>query len=171
MGPNNWATPQWLFDYFDKTFHFQLDVCAEPWNAKCSNYFTEEQNGLKQPWSKMNWLNPPYSGPSPISRWLKKAVEETKNGNTTVALVKNDPSTSWYSDYILQASLICILYGSRVQYEPPPGVKKSSCAFPSIIVIFSDSKDQLVTHRCLKSWKHYCETGEEIKDPQCRVKE
>lgn len=47
---DNWATPQWLFDELDKTFHFTLDVCASDENHKCDNYFTKESDGLKQDW-------------------------------------------------------------------------------------------------------------------------
>jgi phage N-6-adenine-methyltransferase len=159
MGPNNWATPQWLFNYLNAFYEFQLDVCAEPWNAKCPNYFSEEDNGLQKPWRRSNWLNPPYSGQYPISLWLAKALEEAEKGNLTVALVKNDPSTSWYSEYILQASYIYILYGARVQFEPPPGVKKSSCAFPSIVAVFDHDRYCIVQHKNLKTWKIMYDAG------------
>ena len=41
-----WATPQDFFDKLNDEFHFTLDVAASPDNAKCANYFTEEQDGL-----------------------------------------------------------------------------------------------------------------------------
>ncbi len=31
-----WETPQDLFDKLDTEFHFNLDVCALPENAKCA---------------------------------------------------------------------------------------------------------------------------------------
>ena len=45
-----WATPQDFFDKLNDEFHFTLDVAASPDNAKCANYFTEEQDGLVQSW-------------------------------------------------------------------------------------------------------------------------
>ena len=45
-----WATPQDFFDELDKEFHFNLDPCALPENAKCDKFFTPEQDGLKQSW-------------------------------------------------------------------------------------------------------------------------
>lgn len=45
-----WATPQDLFDELDNEFHFNLDPCALPDNAKCLRYFTPETDGLKQCW-------------------------------------------------------------------------------------------------------------------------
>ena len=43
-----WSTPQDFFDKLNEEFHFELDVCALPENAKCEKYFTPEQDGLKQ---------------------------------------------------------------------------------------------------------------------------
>lgn len=45
-----WATPPEFFKALDAEFHFTLDVCATAENAKCRNYFTEEQDGLAQSW-------------------------------------------------------------------------------------------------------------------------
>ena len=39
-----WETPQDFFDALDQEFHFTLDVCATPENAKCARYYTPEQN-------------------------------------------------------------------------------------------------------------------------------
>lgn len=47
---DEWATPQDLFDTLDATFHFTLDPCATPENAKCAKFYTKEQDGLKQDW-------------------------------------------------------------------------------------------------------------------------
>lgn len=46
----DWATPQAFFDQLDSEFHFTLDPCANQSNHKCNLYFTEEDNGLAQPW-------------------------------------------------------------------------------------------------------------------------
>ena len=45
-----WETPQSFFDSLNNEFHFGVDVCAIPQNAKCDNFFTPEQNGLAQNW-------------------------------------------------------------------------------------------------------------------------
>lgn len=45
-----WETPQDLFDKLDAEHHFTLDVCAVKENAKCENYITPEQDGLKVEW-------------------------------------------------------------------------------------------------------------------------
>ena len=45
-----WETPQGLFDKLNQEFCFGVDVCAIPENAKCDNFFTPKQDGLKQNW-------------------------------------------------------------------------------------------------------------------------
>lgn len=50
---DEWATPQELFDKLNGAFHFTLDPCATPENAKCSKFYTREQDGLKQDWGGM----------------------------------------------------------------------------------------------------------------------
>lgn len=49
-GTDNWETPQSFFNKLDAEFSFQTDVCALPENAKCSHFFTPEQDGLTQDW-------------------------------------------------------------------------------------------------------------------------
>ena len=36
-----------------------LDVCATPENAKCEKYYRSEEDGLKQEWKGLCWMNPP----------------------------------------------------------------------------------------------------------------
>lgn len=45
-----WETPQDLYDELDREFHFGIDVCALPENAKCPNFFTQKDDGLSQKW-------------------------------------------------------------------------------------------------------------------------
>lgn len=47
---DQWATPQSFFEELDAEFHFDLDPCADENNHKCAEYFTKEQDGLKQNW-------------------------------------------------------------------------------------------------------------------------
>ena len=47
---DEWATPQALFDELDREFHFTLDPCALPCNAKCQNFYSPDIDGLKQNW-------------------------------------------------------------------------------------------------------------------------
>ena len=66
-----WPTPQDLFDKLDAEFGFTTDVAATPDNAKCKHYYTQEQDGLKQTWRGVCWMNPPYG--RAMVDWLKKS--------------------------------------------------------------------------------------------------
>lgn len=39
-GQDLWETPQNFFNELNEEFHFTLDACATPENAKCEKYFT-----------------------------------------------------------------------------------------------------------------------------------
>jgi DNA N-6-adenine-methyltransferase (Dam) len=39
-----WATPQDFFDKLDLEFHFTVDLCATPKNAKCAAFFSRADN-------------------------------------------------------------------------------------------------------------------------------
>lgn len=56
----DWETPDELFQPLDEEFHFTLDVCATPENAKCPSYYTEEDDALIQEWHGTCWMNPPF---------------------------------------------------------------------------------------------------------------
>ena len=74
-----WETPQDFFDSLDGEYHFTLDVCATADNAKCSKFYTKEQDGLKQDWQQETvWCNPPYG--RHIADWCKKCYEHSLMG-------------------------------------------------------------------------------------------
>lgn len=73
-----WETPQEFFDKQNAIHGFDLDVCALPENAKCTQYYTPDVDGLKQPWKGVCWMNPPYG--RQIGLWVKKAYESAQGG-------------------------------------------------------------------------------------------
>ena len=90
-------TPEWLFKILDKRFFFNLDPCATDENAKCSTYFTKEDDGLSQSWDGPVFMNPPYSR---LYAWCEKAYEESLRGELVVGLLPGDHSTRWYQDWV-----------------------------------------------------------------------
>ena len=72
---HDWATPWPLFRELNARFGpCELDVCATARNAKCENFFSPEEDGLRQVWHGVCWMNPPYGRALP--HWLAKAVNE-----------------------------------------------------------------------------------------------
>lgn len=127
-----WETPQKFFDELDYVYHFTLDACAVPENAKCKNYFTPEQDGLKQEWSGVVWCNPPYG--RSIGDWVRKAYGAAVDSKATVVmLLPARTDTKWFHAYC---------YGNRfatvrfVQGRLKFGGSKNPAPFPSMVVIF-----------------------------------
>lgn len=127
-----WETPQDLFDALNEEFHFTLDVCATPENTKCPVYFTKKDDGLKQSWSGICWMNPPYSR-GIIEKWMKKAYEESRRGIIVVCLVPAKTDTAWFHDYGLRGEIRFIR--GRLRFKLG-GEDKGRANFPSAVIIF-----------------------------------
>ena len=122
-----WETPQWLYDKYDRQFHFTLDACAVPENAKCERFFTPEQDGLAQEWTGSVWCNPPYG--RQIGKWVRKAYDS--GADVVVMLLPARTDTAWFHDLCMQGGQVSFLRG-RLKF----GGSKNSAPFPSMIVVF-----------------------------------
>lgn len=114
-----------------------------PETAKCDKYFTPEDDGLKQDWKGICWLNPPY-GREQI-KWINKAYEETlRECKQVMCLIPARPDTKvWHEVIFPYAKAICFIKG-RLKF----GGSKDSAPFPSALVVFGEelSKNQI---KCL----------------------
>lgn len=124
-----WATPQDFFDVINKEFNFTVDVCATAENTKCSLFFTPEQDGLKQKWEGICYMNPPYG--RSIGKWIQKAYNSSKEGAVVVGLLPARTDTKWFHEYIYNKAEIRFIKG-RLKF----GGCKNSAPFPSMIVIW-----------------------------------
>jgi phage N-6-adenine-methyltransferase len=96
------ATPPELFASFDRRFHFTVDACALPHNAKCERFYTPDDDGLVQDWAgERVWCNPPYSS---IEPWVEKAHFEWSNGPgaelIAMLLPANRTEQGWWQDHV-----------------------------------------------------------------------
>lgn len=124
-----WETPQSFFDELDREFHFDLDVCALPENAKCVRYYTPEQDGLSQPWKGVCWCNPPYG--RKIGSWVLRGFFASAEGATVVMLLPARTDTKWFHEYIYGKAEVRFIKG-RLKF----GGSTNSAPFPSMVVIF-----------------------------------
>lgn len=120
-----WATPMSFFKKYDDLYGFELDVCASVGNAKCKRFFTKEDDGLKQEWTGVCWMNPPYG--REIGLWMKKAWESKA---TVVCLVPARTDTKWWHDYAMKGEIEFIR--GRLKF----GNAKNSAPFPSAVVVY-----------------------------------
>lgn len=130
---DRWETPKEFFEGLNDLFHFTLDACAFPENAKCERYFTPEQDGLSQPWDGVVWCNPPYG--RQVGRWVKKAYETAKEGKAVVVmLLPARTDTAWYHDYCYMNRFATVRFvRGRLKF----GGGTHPAPFPSMVVIFS----------------------------------
>lgn len=132
---SEWPTPDSFYLPLNEEFGFTLDVCATKQNAKCKRFFTREENGLKQDWSKhvnggAAWMNCPYGREIPL--WVEKAAKETAGGVLTVGLLPARTDTKWFHGFIYGRFQIRFVPG-RLKF----GGSKNSAPFPSMVVVFS----------------------------------
>ena len=128
---DDWETPQELFDKLDEEFRFTLDPCASPDNAKCSKYFTKEDDGLTQSWRGHTvFMNPPYG--RQITDWCHKAYAESRKDSTiVVGLLPARTDTKWFHNYCYLYDVEIRFIKGRVKFSG-----KGPAPFPSMIVIW-----------------------------------
>lgn len=128
-----WETPLAFFNALDEQYHFTLDVCATPQNAKCTAYYTRDQNGLEQEWHGHCWMNPPYG--RGIGAWVKKAYEAACMGALVVCLLPSRTDTAWWHEYCMKGEIRFIR--GRLKF----GGSKNPAPFPSAVVVFGNGHE------------------------------
>jgi phage N-6-adenine-methyltransferase len=130
----DWETPDELFNPLNDEFHFTLDVAASPENAKCSTYYTEENDGLLKEWSGVCWMNPPFDNKT---KWIKKAYQEAQKGATVVCLVPARTNTNWWHDICMKGEV------RFIRGRPKFKGAKHGLPNPLAIVVFTPSNNRM----------------------------
>jgi phage N-6-adenine-methyltransferase len=144
-GATEWETPQWLFDILDAEFHFGLDVCALPGNAKCKKFYQPSDDGLMKIWKGVCWMNPPYG--AAILQWMQKARESADKGATVVCLVPARTDTEWWwtSCPMSEVRFIRGRLQWPVKKETGEILSWTTAPFPSaVIVMHSNQRGKVV---------------------------
>jgi phage N-6-adenine-methyltransferase len=114
---------------------FTLDPCATVENAKCPNFYTQEQDGLRQRWTGRVWCNPPYG--RTIGLWLEKARQSVRAGDAelVVCLVPARVDTRWWNNFCADTEFEFLR--GRLRF----GGAKNSAPFPSAVVVFRNASE------------------------------
>lgn len=167
----DWCTPADFFKELDQEFHFELDPAATAKSAKCAEYFTPAEDGLKADWGgKRVFCNPPYG--RQICEWVRKGYEESqKPGTVVVMLIPARTDTAYFHDYIFggKADEVRFLRG-RLTFtdedgNPTTDAKGRACSapFPSAVVIWrSPDRSQSLRDMVLDMIKTEPMTANEI---------
>lgn len=103
-----YSTPIKLFNYINKEFNFNLDVCASEFNKKYNNYYNINDNALNKDWKGVCWMNPPFN--KELKKWVIKANEESNKNNSIVCcLIPVRSNTIWWKNLCLNAEIRFII--------------------------------------------------------------
>lgn len=99
---------------------FLLDVCAEAWSAKAPDYIALPRNGLVEPWSAENWLNPRYHEQA---AWMRRASRDAvEHSHTTACLVRAAQDTLYWFRLATSRGTTDFYVGRINFIAPPAGV-------------------------------------------------
>jgi hypothetical protein len=122
---DRWATPKVVYAALDSEFHFDFDPCPlDGADDGLSPLFCEWRG-------KRVFCNPPY-GPG-IGDWLKRGLE----AELAVFLLPARTDTRWFHDIVLPRATEIRFIRGRLKF----GDAKKNAPFPSMIVVFSESRD------------------------------
>lgn len=142
---DEWATPPSFVAALEAEFGaFDLDPCAREESAKAPLYYTQEDDGLKQPWRGRVFVNPPYSKPEP---WVKKAIDEYRTRRSVnpveevFLLLPAATDVGWFHDLILPYCNVRFIKG-RLRFLGWQGTPIGSPTAGSILARVPKLKDR-----------------------------
>ena len=111
-------TPRWLFEFLDDRFGpFELDAFADPRNALCERYFTQQDDGTKQPWARRTFANPPFAI---VGQTIMHAVQQGFERNVmSVVLGPTGCSQRWFQEFAIRGTVF--VPDRRISYDMPDG--------------------------------------------------
>lgn len=131
---DEWPTDPAFYRSLDAEFGFTLDPCATADSAKCSRFYTADDDGLAQNWGRERvFMNPPYG--RAIGRWMRKAYESSLGGALVVCLVPSRTDTAWWHDWVSDKAEVRFVRG-RLRF----GDGKWPAPFPSAVVVYRPSQ-------------------------------
>lgn len=127
---DEWPTPMDLFVALDREFRFTLDPCASTRNAKCSRFYTKDDDGLRQSWGRNRvFCNPPYG--RTMRQGAEKCFRSAQAGALVVLLAHARTDTRWFHDWVYGKAEIRFVRG-RLRF----GDGRQSAPFPSLVAIY-----------------------------------
>jgi ParB family chromosome partitioning protein len=81
-------------------------------NVRAKQWFSKQDDGLRQKWRGKVWINPPYSKPL-LGPFVTKLCEELSAGDVSAAimLVNNNTDAAWFHEAGEIAQAICFTRG------------------------------------------------------------
>jgi hypothetical protein len=119
---SDWYTPPEIFEALGLVF--DLDPCSPGYGlcfVPAKRIYTEAEDGLRQPWFGIVWLNPPFGGRRGQVPWLRKFFSH-RDG---IALCAARTSADWFHEVVVpNAQLLCFPNGKTKFHRPDGTVGK-----------------------------------------------
>lgn len=118
---DEWYTPPEMLSALGEVF--DLDPCspgAGHW-VPASKVFTQQDDGLRQPWDGFVFMNPPFGGRNGHVPWLEKFLA---HGNG-IAIVRAYTSAGWFHDHAVRAEAMLFPRGKTQFVRPDGSIGKS----------------------------------------------
>lgn len=139
-----WRTPQDFWKVLNEEFAFDVDVAADRENALCNVFITAKQDALGYGkwfgYVEIARISSAYCNPGfgNIDAWVRKAYSEVQreSGPSCTAVVLACASHAKWFDFSVRHAHEIRLLTPRVQFTPPPGIKASSNARDSVLMVF-----------------------------------
>lgn len=149
-GNNEWYTPREIIELARRAMGgidldpASTDAANELVRAK--QYFTAEDDGLRQDWAGRVWLNPPYSK-GLIDRFAERLVAYWQSGDVTqaIVLVNNSTDANWFQQMADACSAICFTRG-RVIFLNAEGQEENRPLQGQALLYFGDRHGRFVDH-------------------------
>lgn len=149
MGNNEWYTPA---KYIEAARSVMGGIDLDPASCELANrtvkatkYYTQDQNGLMQPWYGRVWCNPPYgrtslngASMSHQRAFAEKILCEYLVGNIeqAILLTLGNPNSTWFQPFL---DYVVCFYRGTLHFTRPNG-DKGTFGFP-LAFIYLGSND------------------------------
>jgi phage N-6-adenine-methyltransferase len=131
-----WRTPRELFEAIDDRYGpITLDVAADKDNAVVPSFFDREMNAMETPWvGGVAYCNPPYEN---IAAWVDRALIQVAEDRCrrVVMLLPSRTDQRWFHRVWRHPMCRIEFLAGRVQFGPPPGIKRSSNREGSLVLV------------------------------------
>ena len=117
---SDWFSPKFLFDALDLVF--DLDP-AHPgrdnpyWVVPARKIYTKAEDGLRQPWSGLVWLNPPFGGRRGQVPWLREFFRH----RCGICLVAARTSADWFHEGVAPNAELLLFPNGKTKFVRPDG--------------------------------------------------
>jgi hypothetical protein len=116
---------------------FDLDPCASlnrPWDT-AKHHYTEEDDGLIQPWFGRVWCNPPYG--REMNAFLERMVTHDRGG---VVLIFARTETKAFFDYVWDRADAILFLKGRLKFHKPDGFEGNTAGSPSVLIAYGQEE-------------------------------